>query len=54
MTLDINFADLFIVVLISPSSLDGIYTVEVQREIQISCTAAIPRIVQWASKYIIR
>ncbi len=39
------------VVLISPSSLDGVYTVEVQREIQISCAAAIPTIVQWESKY---
>ena len=40
-------------VLISPSSLDGIYTVEVQRELQISCAAEIPRIVQWASKYML-
>ena len=38
------------VVLISPSSPDGVYTVEVQREIEISCTAAFPSIVQWASK----
>ena len=42
----------YCIVLISPSSLDSIYVVEVQREIQISCAAAIPNIVQWASKYV--
>ena len=40
----------FVVVLISPSSPNGVYTIEIQREIEISCNAAFPSIVQWASK----
>ena len=39
------------IVLISPTSPDDIYTVEVQRELLISCLSpATPKIVQWISK----